>query len=279
MSRYRNIHCLIWNDDKFPYVSDDCQLVFFHVMTTPLSTPFGLFKASIEMLASEKRWPVKRYEKAFREGLAKAFFKYDEKTLVLLVQNFLNYNPPNNPNVLMSWKNSYHEIPDCQLKDEFYSILKDLLKGFREGFRDAFDKAFGILAESDSATDTVSDTVLRGGEEKGGEPSVEAISCAQFLSDKIFENFPKRTAPTKSQLMNWAREADKVYRIDGHSWGDIKELLAWSQKDVFWRQNILSMDKFRKQWNKLMAKKESVIVTKADKIRQQSVATLKRGIG
>jgi len=106
MSRYRNIHCLIWNDDKFPFASDDCQLVFFHVLTTPFSTPLGLFKASVGMLAEEKRWPIKRYEKAFQEALREGFLEYDEKAFVILIPNFLKYNPPQSGNVIKSWKTS-----------------------------------------------------------------------------------------------------------------------------------------------------------------------------
>ena len=79
MSRYRNIHCLIWNDDKFPFASDKCQLVFFHLLTTPLSTPFGLYKASLEALAAEKRWTVKAYREGFAEAFRKGFVKHDER--------------------------------------------------------------------------------------------------------------------------------------------------------------------------------------------------------
>ena len=77
MSRYRVIHCLVWNDDKFPFVSDDCQLIFFHLLTTPLSTPFGCYKASLQALAAEKRWPVERYRQAFQEAFREGFVKHD----------------------------------------------------------------------------------------------------------------------------------------------------------------------------------------------------------
>ena len=140
----RVIDCLIWNDDKFPYVSDDCQLVFFHVMTTPLSSPFGLYKASLEMLASEKRWPVKRYAKGYREGYAKGFLKYDEKAQVLLIPNFVKYNLPDNPKVLQSWGKIYQEIPDSPLKTEFYHILKGYLERYRKGYLIQYDILFPI---------------------------------------------------------------------------------------------------------------------------------------
>lgn len=141
--RYRNIHCVIWNDDKFPFVSDDCQLVFFHLMTTPLSTPFGLFKASLSALAAEKRWSEERYTKGYREGYAKGFLKYDEKHLLMYLPKFLKYNPPDNPNVLTSWFWIYNELPDSPLKDEFNQALKELVEGYGKGFRERYTKLFG----------------------------------------------------------------------------------------------------------------------------------------
>ena len=83
----------------------------------------------------------------------------------------------------------------------------------------------------------------------------EAISLSQLLSDRIAENFPQHTAPTEAQMMEWAREAELIQRRDHHSWEQIRELLEWSQADSFWRRNILSMQKFRKQWNQLDAKR------------------------
>lgn len=142
MSRYRNIHCLIWNDDKFPFASDDCKLVFFHLLTTPYSSPFGMYKISVSGLADEMRWPVKRYEKAFREALSKGFLKYDERHYVILLPKFLKHNPPNNPNVLKSWAPMVAELPDSTLKVEWFSLLKGLLEGFGEGFRKAFAEAW-----------------------------------------------------------------------------------------------------------------------------------------
>lgn len=134
MSRYRNVHCLIWNDDKFPFSSDDCQLVWFHLSTTPLTGPIGIYKASLEGLAAEKRWPLKKYEKAFREGLGKGFWKYDEKHQIVLFPKFFKHNKPENPNVLRSWIKFYEEIPSSELKSESIQSLKDFAEGWGEAF-------------------------------------------------------------------------------------------------------------------------------------------------
>lgn len=109
-------------------------------------------------------------------------------------------------------------------------------------------------------------------------PPLEAVELAQLLSDKIFENIPDRTPPTESQLMAWADEADRIYRIDGHPWDKIRELLLWSQRDEFWKANILSMSKLRKQWNQLVARANGAGQSKADRLRHQTAQALKRGI-
>lgn len=87
-------------------------------------------------------------------------------------------------------------------------------------------------------------------------PPSEAVQCAQLLSDRIYENLPNRTAPTEAVLLAWAYEAEKLNRIDMHSWAEIQDMIEWAQKDEFWSANILSMGTLRKQWNKLLAKKE-----------------------
>src|SRR3972149_544770 len=103
VSKYRLIQCLIWSDDKFAFASDACQLVFLHLLTTPFSTPFGLYKISMEALAAEKRWSLKAYRKGFAEVFQKGFALYDETHQVIWIPHFVKYNPPPNPNVLKGW--------------------------------------------------------------------------------------------------------------------------------------------------------------------------------
>jgi len=142
VGRYRKISVKIWNDDKFPFCSDDCKLVFVHLLTTPSSSPFGLYKSSLAGLAAEMRWPEKRYMKAFREALAKGFVKHDERALLIYLPNFLDHNPPESPNVIKSWGKLFDEIPDSHLKVEFFAAFSGLLQAYGKGFREAFEEAF-----------------------------------------------------------------------------------------------------------------------------------------
>ena len=81
----------------------------------------------------------------------------------------------------------------------------------------------------------------------------KAYKCAAYLAKKIIERIPEKKIP-ETQLQSWADDFDKVNRIDGHSWDSIGDVLAFSQDDAFWKINILSGAKFRKQFDQLYLK-------------------------
>lgn len=144
MSRYRNIYCQIWNDDKFPFLSDACQLVAFHLLTTPYSTPFGLYKAPLEALAIEKRWIIEKYRVAFNELSNSGFCLYDEKYHVIYLPKFLKYNLPANPNVLKHWAGVFSEIPPSPFKKAFLNKLTEVVGSMSKGYQEAFKEGFLI---------------------------------------------------------------------------------------------------------------------------------------
>lgn len=135
MSRYRKIECKIWADDKFPFLSMQEKLVFLHLLTTPLSTPFGLFRAGAGALAEELGMSLNSYKNGIENGYREALEElsnrqmvvYDEKYRVIFLKNFLRHNPPENPNVLQSWVTPFDEIPHCALKYEFFIKLKKVI--------------------------------------------------------------------------------------------------------------------------------------------------------
>jgi hypothetical protein len=149
-TRYCTIHRLLWNDDKFPHVSDDCQLVTLHVFTTNYMTNFGLSQTSFYALAEQKKWgpkgekkiDIKRYEKAFQEGITEGFYEYDPEFQMLYIPNLKKYNPPQSPNVITAWGKTFNEFPDCTLKDKCFQQFKAFLEGYGEAFQEAYAKAF-----------------------------------------------------------------------------------------------------------------------------------------
>lgn len=86
-------------------------------------------------------------------------------------------------------------------------------------------------------------------------PSPEALELAELLKEKILLNDSRARVPEK--LTTWTAEADKLLRIDGRPPPEARAVLEWCQKDGFWRSNILSMGKFRKQYTALKLKMEA----------------------
>lgn len=77
--------------------------------------------------------------------------------------------------------------------------------------------------------------------------------CAAYLNKAICERLNVESKP-EATLQSWAADFDKCNRIDHRPWDELEILLRWSQEDNFWQQNILSGDKFRKQYETLLAK-------------------------
>ena len=86
------------------------------------------------------------------------------------------------------------------------------------------------------------------------EPDTSSLETAErladFLWEKIKQNNPKANV-TKARLGQWAKDCDRMLRVDGRTEAEIRELIIWSQQDDFWRGNILSMHSLRKQFDRL----------------------------
>jgi len=105
-----------------------------------------------------------------------------------------------------------------------------------------------------------------------------ALSEASFrlvdlLSSLILENCPKAKNPDRDK---WARDIDRMNRIDGYSFEEIETLIRFSQQDEFWQGNILSTAKLRKQATQLSLKmKKSDFKTQKAKKEEKNYDEMK----
>lgn len=83
--------------------------------------------------------------------------------------------------------------------------------------------------------------------------SLEALRLADLLATKVKANNPSGLA-RDVQPAKWAEDIDKLHRLDKQPWPLIEKVLIWSQNDSFWKQNIRSGFKLRKQWSQLTGK-------------------------
>lgn len=85
-------------------------------------------------------------------------------------------------------------------------------------------------------------------------PDSDAYQAACCLRDEIAQRLPTASPPSEKQMQAWADAFDKCHRLDGHDWSEIERVLLFSQDDPFWQKNILSGEKFRRQYTALLAR-------------------------
>jgi hypothetical protein len=79
-------------------------------------------------------------------------------------------------------------------------------------------------------------------------PTSFEVRMSELLYSLIKERNPNHKRPN---FQNWAEHIDKMKRIDKRTESEIEGAIRWSQQDNFWKNNILSTDKLRKQYDKL----------------------------
>ncbi len=72
---------------------------------------------------------------------------------------------------------------------------------------------------------------------------------ATYLFNYIRNNNPNAKEPN---LQKWSRHFDYILRIDKRDIEEVKAVIKWCQKNDFWYKNILSPDKLRKQYDRLL---------------------------
>jgi len=89
------------------------------------------------------------------------------------------------------------------------------------------------------------------------KPPTEPRADVEALCTRLFEMMTARGCRTTPVTDAWRTEARLLLDKDGVHFQFAMDVLEWSQKHHFWKTNILSMPKFRKQWNTLYQQAEA----------------------
>lgn len=142
MARYRKIDPRIWNDAKFGDLSDSAKLLFFMLLTHPNMTAIGAMRATTPGLAAELGWDIEDFAEAFQQVLSKGMAEHDERACFIALPKFIQYNPPESPNVVKAWVGALDLLPECSLKTRAVARAKEYAEGMNDGFAKALPKAF-----------------------------------------------------------------------------------------------------------------------------------------
>jgi Mn-dependent DtxR family transcriptional regulator len=80
------------------------------------------------------------------------------------------------------------------------------------------------------------------------------MTAARYIADKVDA---LAGSPGKHNLQSWANTIRLMRERDGRNHREICDLFKWANRDNFWKDNVLSPETLRKQWQKLTIRRNS----------------------
>ena len=162
MARYRKLDPRMWGDRKFRELSEpqpNAQTLWVYLLSGPHTCRLpGLSNVGRAELAEALGWPQEAFDKAFQELTDRGMVKADWKARVVFIPNALKYNAPNSTNALGGWHKDWLQIPECELRSEFVTVLDGVVGQLAPAFRIVFHDAWGTSSETATASGMPSET-------------------------------------------------------------------------------------------------------------------------
>lgn len=144
--RYSRVSRRIWGDESFRELSSiqpSGQGLFLRLITAPEARCIpGLVPVWEAGLAQSLGWALGEFQSAFKEIEAKGMVKADWSAGLVWLPNAIQHDRPQSPNVIKSWAKEWTELPECELKNEAFHVLRAFTEGLGEAFAKAFREAF-----------------------------------------------------------------------------------------------------------------------------------------
>ncbi|MFH1491242.1 MAG: hypothetical protein ABII06_20230, partial [Pseudomonadota bacterium] len=74
----------------------------------------------------------------------------------------------------------------------------------------------------------------------------DEVRLSELLFEKILSRNPNQKKPN---LQTWAKDVDRMIRIDKRTPEELQDVIEWCQADTFWQNNILSTAKLRSKFD------------------------------
>lgn len=145
--------------------------------------------------------------------------------------------------------NRFIYILPYPVENEFYTPRKNLHEGIEESTQGGSEENF----QDNTTPINNTNNKVKKTRKQVYEDSSDYMKLAKMLYEKILLN--NEIDPPVFQ--NWANDIRLMIEKDKRSIDDVMRMIAFSQKDKFWQNNILSPAKLRKQFITLKAQAKS----------------------
>lgn len=136
----------LWIDERLRRVSEDARMLFMYLLTSPHGNMVGYYRLPAAYACSDLQWPMDRWSQALTEltkGVGDGpMVMYDAGSEVVLVRNYLRYNPIENRNQAIGATKTLVELPGNTLWPEFVAAIHRHAAKFTEPFTERFGERF-----------------------------------------------------------------------------------------------------------------------------------------
>lgn len=94
---------------------------------------------------------------------------------------------------------------------------------------------------------------------KKKEPKSFSSDSNEIRLSELLLNFIRQRNPNHKQpnIQGWAKDIDRMIRLDKRPVDEVERVLKWCQTDFFWKNNILSTSALREKFDQLALKMNS----------------------
>jgi hypothetical protein len=263
LDRYTHLHSVLWCDGKYKAMQDDFyQLLFVYLLSSPHGNMIGYYRLPPQYVATDMDRPIDLVCQGMGALQSEGFIAYDEPTNVLLIYNFLKWNPINSLNQAKGAVKVAAAIPKCPLLPGFVACATRHAPTWANLFQTLLEPtARGIETPSDAiggtgtgtGTGTVNAEVAAATAAKF-PPGTPQYDLSVLLHDMVLAVLPSQHVPAANPiaLEKWCTEIDRLIRLDGHTPETVRATIEWALRDGFWRTNIRSAKTLREKFESLL---------------------------
>lgn len=137
---YTKIDSRFWEDEKILQLDPDARYLMLYLLTTKHRNMLGCYHLPKDYARFDSKLTPKRFEIAWKSVIKSGMVLYDESLRVVLVKNFLKYNPIENPKQVIGATTKLNDLPRTPILAELQRILdlqseKEYLKPLSEALR------------------------------------------------------------------------------------------------------------------------------------------------
>lgn len=137
---FTKVDALMWSDVEFKSLSDDGKLLFIYILTCNHRNIIGLYHLPIPYGSYDMSWKEERFSKGLHELLSKGLINYNFNNNIVLIPNYLKYNPLENQNQVKGAMKALDTIPANGLDKGLVETLKGLDKPFTKPLIELLEK-------------------------------------------------------------------------------------------------------------------------------------------